>query len=398
MSNTVRKFMPDDIWNLGRSESWFSDMAKNGLHLRKVGIQFALFDKGEPKKTKYRMDIISPMPTEEQLEIYKESGWQLVTNLKELYIFSSPEEADYPELHTDPMEQSYTLTALNRQLRIQVIVFTAFMVLFLGMMLSMFFLERTPTLAMMEAPGIQRPLLMFVEIYVFYTVIRNYMTLRRLKKSLSEGKPIDHRVNWRKPRLINGFIGAFFILAAFLTVCLPFAGIALSKTYTIPETSVNLPIVRLVDIEHNYDLKREVVYHSRGVDWGNRVSYDWSLLAPVQYAVNEHGIIKNMMWDDNSGSYSPSIETHYYQLTFSSMAISLLQDLVERYVNDFDPKVIIQEVNHTFFDKLYVVEDGIRKQIFAYSGNEVIYVDYFGSKNAEDIIALLPEAFSIYEK
>lgn len=37
MSKTVRKFMPDDIWHLGRSESWFSDMAKNGLHLRKVG-------------------------------------------------------------------------------------------------------------------------------------------------------------------------------------------------------------------------------------------------------------------------------------------------------------------------------------------------------------------------
>lgn len=398
MSKTVRKFMPDDIWNLGRSESWFSDMAKSGLHLRKVGIQFALFDKGEPKKTKYRMDIISPMPTEEQLEIYKKSGWQLVTNLKELYIFSSPAEADYPELHTDPMEQGYTLTALNRRLRIQVIVFTAFMVLFLGMMLSMFFLERTATLAMMEAPGIQRPLLMFVEIYVFYTVIRNYMILRRLKKSLSEGKPIDHRVNWRKPRLINGFIGAFFILTAFLTVCLPFVGIALSKTYTIPETSVNLPIVRLADIERNPALERDVVYNSRGEDWGNQVSYDWSLLASVQYEVNEHGIIKNMMWDDNSGSYSPSIETHYYQLTFSSLTNSLIHDLIKRYVDEFDPKVTVHEVNNKFFDKLYVAEDGIRKQIFAYSGNEVIYVDYFGNELAENIIALLPEAVGNYEQ
>lgn len=73
-----------------------------------------------------------------------------------------------------------------------------FMALFLGMMFSIFFLERTPTLAMMEASGVQRPLLMFVEIYVFYIVIRNFIALRSLKTSLSEGNPINHRERWRK--------------------------------------------------------------------------------------------------------------------------------------------------------------------------------------------------------
>lgn len=393
MSKTVRKFMQDDIWNLGRNESWFSDMAKKGLHLRRIGLFFVTFEKAEPKKTKYRMDIISPGPTDEQLEIYKESGWQLVTNLKELYIFSSPEEANYPELHTDPMEQSYTLAALNRRMRNQVIALSLFMVLFLGMMFSMFFLERTPTLAMMEASGVQRPLLMFVEIYVFYIVIRNFMALRSLKKSLSEGTPINHRESWRKPRLINGFISVFFILAAFLTTCIPVVEITQSKSYTLPEASVELLVVRLADIENNPVLERKALLNIRGVDWGNYVSYDWSPLSPVKYQISEHGIIQNEMWDDNSGSYSPSIETHYYQLAFSSMAISLIHDLMERYVDDFDPKVTVQEVDHTFFDKLFVAEDGIRKQIFACSGDEVIYVDYFGNEQAEDIITLLPKAF-----
>lgn len=315
-----------------------------------------------------------------------------------MYIFSASEETNVPELDTDPMEKSYTLVALNKRMRKQVVLFSICMALFLWIMFYMFFLERTPTLAMLEALGIQGPLLMFVEIYVFYSIIRNYMTLRSLKKSLFEGNPIDHQANWRKPRLINGFISAFFILIAFLTACLPFVEIAQSKNYTIPETSVNLPIVRLADIERNPDLEREVVYNSRSVDWGNRVSYDWSLLAPIQYEVNEHGIIKNMMWYDNSGSYSPSVETHYYQLAFSSMSISLIHDLMERYVDEFDPKVIIQETEHTFFDKLFVAEDGIRKQIFAYSGNEVIYVDYFGNEQAENIITLLPQVFGVYEK
>ncbi|ATW23513.1 DUF2812 domain-containing protein [Candidatus Formimonas warabiya] len=53
MSKTVRRFMQDDIWNLGRNESWFSDMAKKGLHLRRIGLFFATFEKAEPQKTKF---------------------------------------------------------------------------------------------------------------------------------------------------------------------------------------------------------------------------------------------------------------------------------------------------------------------------------------------------------
>lgn len=395
MRNTVKKFMPDDIWNLGRNESWFSDLAEEGLHLRRIGLAFAVFEKGEPTKTKYRIDVISPAPTEEQLEIYKESGWQFVTNIKELHIFSSPEELNYPELHTDPVEQSYTLTALNRRLRSQVILLSVFMALFLGMMLSMFFLERTPTLAMMEAGGIQRPLLVFVELYVFYIVIRNFRALRNLKKSLYEGKSINHREDWRKPHLINGSIGAFFIITSFLTVCIPVAEIACSKTDTLPETQVDLPVIRLAEIEQNPFLERESGYSSRDVDWGNRVSYDWSPLSPVKYEISEHGVVQNEMWDDNSGTYSPSVETHYFKLLIPSMADSLIQDLMEWYVDDYEPDLTIQERNHAFFDKLVIAQSGIRKEIFAYSGNEVIYVQYFGNAKAEDIIALLPQAFGM---
>lgn len=50
MSKTVRKFMQEDIWNIGRNESWFTDMAAKGFHLRRIGNVFATFEKGEPKK------------------------------------------------------------------------------------------------------------------------------------------------------------------------------------------------------------------------------------------------------------------------------------------------------------------------------------------------------------
>lgn len=394
MSKRVRRLIQDDIWRMGRNESWFSDMAMKGLHLRRIGLVFATFERGEPKKTKYRMDIIPPIKTEEHFETYKESGWQLVTSLNELYIFSSPEEVNYPELPTDSMEQSYTLEVLNRRMRNQVISLSILLTLFLGMVLLMlFFQHNTPTLAMIEGSWIQFPLIMLVEIYVFYTVIRSFIVLRKLKKSLSEGRPINHQESWRKPRLINGFITAFFILVAFLSPCIPVAEIVCSKTYTLPETPVDLPVIRLADIEKNPALERLAGYSLRNVDRENRVSYNWTPLSPITYEIYEHGIVKNIKWDDSSGSYSPSIETHYYKLVFSSMANGLIHDLMERYVDYIDPNVMGQEIEHEFFNKLFVAEGGIRKQFFACLGNEVIYVNYYGNEQAEDIIKLLPNVF-----
>lgn len=393
MGKTVRRFMQNDIWNLGRNESWFSDMAEKGLYLRRIGPVFASFEKGDPQKIKYRIDVISTAPTEEQLEIYRESGWQLAASRKELYIFFSPEGANAPELHTDPMEQSYTLEALNRQMRNQVIALSVIMVFFFAIMLSMFFLERTPTLAMLDSSGVQRPLLVLVEAYVFYVFLRNFILLRRLKKSLSEGRPVDHRESWRKPRLINGFISVFIILVALLTACIPAAEIVKSRSYTLPESSADLPVIRLADIENNPALERESLLEIGGVDWGNSVRYDWSPLSPVKYEISEHGIVRNEIWEDGSGSYSPSIETQYFKLIFPSMADRLIYDLVERNVDGLEPELTVLEPDPAPFDKLVVAQSGIMKKIFAASGKEVIYISYYGNTRAEDVIALLPQIF-----
>jgi len=394
MGKIVRRLIQDDFWNLGRNESWFSDMAEQGLHLRRIGPVFVFFEKAEPRKTKYRIDFISPAPTTERLALYQDCGWQFVTKCGALYVFSSPEDANAPELHTDPMEQSYTLAEVNRQLKIQAYSSLGFLVLFLVLILAMFFLEHTPTLSMLSVLGLEGPLLMLVEFYVTYTAVRNYLSLRKLKASLSAGRSLNHREAWRGPRRISAFISAVFFLVALLTLCLPFTALAQQKSYTLPEEGVSLPVVRLADIERDAALERETQYNQQGVDWYNSVNATWSLLAPVQYEINEHGTIANKMWADNSGTYSPSLETHYYKLTFSGMADSLVDDLMDRYVHDFDPKVTVYTPANSTFDLLFVAEDGIRTQIFACVGNEVVYISYFGEVPTEDLLALLPQIFN----
>jgi hypothetical protein len=146
-------------------------------------------------------------------------------------------------------------------------------------------------------------------------------------------------------------------MIAGLSACIPFIEIVKSQDYTLPETSVNLPIIRLAEIEQNPNLQREIIYNSRDVDWENQVNYNWSPLAPVQYEVNEHGIVKDVMWKDNSGEYSPSIDTYYYQLAFSRMADGFIHDLMERYVDSFDPNVAVKEVELRINTLIYRVRN-----------------------------------------
>ena len=113
---------------------------------------------------------------------------------------------------------------------------------------------------------------------------------------------------------------------------IPFVQLVKGDTKTLPEASLDLPIVRLADVEQNPALVRgESSYMSDNVDWGNRYTYYWSPLAPVQYETDENGVVPGKMWEDGSGEYSPSIHTRVYQLSVPAMADNLISDLIKRY-------------------------------------------------------------------
>ena len=104
-----------------------------------------------------------------------------------------------------------------------------------------------------------------------------------------------------------------------LSAIIPFVQLIKMDTKTLPEASLDLPIVRLADVEENPALVRgEPSYMSDNVDWGNRYTYDWSPLAPVQYETDEHGVVPGKMWEDGSGEYSPTIHTQGLSAKYTS--------------------------------------------------------------------------------
>ena len=387
MNKTVYKLRPSDYWRIGEHESWFADMAAKGFHLKKMGLQFVKFVKGEPKEMRYRIDVsIEKKITLEQIQMYAESGWDYVTSNKYFHVFSSPVERNAAELHTDPAEQSYTLKELDKKLALNAGFVAIAMILIIGMLSAIWFLDGTPIFVLVEGMAIQQTILAIFLGYSAYTSAQAAISIRALRKNLIEGKQIDHHAPWKKHHRRNSNIAFLFTVVVGLSAILPFIQLVKADTKTLPEASLDLPIVRLADVEQNPDYVRgEPDYMSDDVDWGNRYTYYWSPFAPIQYETDENGVVPGKMWKDGSGEYSPSIHTRVYQLSVPGMADNLISDLIKRYRYENSDEDFVK-TKHPYFDILIVHEEADMKEVFASKGKAVMHVRYYGYAKINSVI------------
>jgi hypothetical protein len=387
MNRIVRKLRPGDYWRIGEHESWFTDLAAQGLHLKKMGLHFAQFVPGESKQTRYRIEVSSSKSeiTAEQKEMYAEGGWNYVTSYGQFHVFSSPVELNAPELHTDPAEQSYTLEDLDKKFVRAALIAVLSAVFIVGMIAFVWFFDSIPTLALVEGRLVSQSFLIPLQLYMVYSSLKAARSIRSLRKTLAEGKPINHHAPWRKHFRVNLAVSTVYILFVFLVLGLPFVQIARSRTETLPEAYTNLPIVRLAEVEQNPALERRHSYWQKNIDLGNSYRYDWSLLAPIKYQSGELGIVPNAMWQDGSGIYSPSIDCWVYKLRLPSMADGLIADLIKRFGVSHRGGEYIQR-KHPSFDLLTVHETEDFKEVFASKGKGVIYVRYYGYADLETVV------------
>ena len=387
MTNMVRKLRPTDYWRIGEHESWFSDMSLQGLHLHKMGTNFAHFKKGEPKRIEYRIEVAKNKSiSDEQIDMYEENGWDYVTSYNYFHVFASPVERNATELHTDPAEQAYTLQQLSKRLILNVIVGAVGFAFIVGMLGSTWFLDGTPILRLVEGFIIQQSIIFMVFLYGVYFSIRGMLAIRALRRNLKEGKAINHHAPWEKMLRKNTAFSIVFVTIALASTALPWIQILKSETVTLPEGDSDLPFVRLADIEQNPMLVREEYFMKDGVDWANRYSTNWSLFAPIQYESDENGVIEGKVWGDESGTYSPSVSTEVYELTFQAFAAPLVSDLIKWHSYGDETESYVEK-NHLEFDQLIVHQEAEKKELFASKGKVVMYVRYYGYAEMESIIA-----------
>lgn len=392
MKNFIIRFSFRNIFEIEQIESWLSDMAQKGYFLKKYGKFFITFQKEEPQTLSYRIAVLENPPTSEQIQAYQAKKLNFVTNYQKFYIFQTDDNST-AEFYTTWQEYGYSLQPLEEQLKSSIFCsILLFIFIFLILVFGCLF-DSEPVLFLLEMRF--QFFIIMIQSCILIHSIYNYSIISKHKKSLLQGNPMNHHIKYQKSSIIYRIFFSFLLLLYLSSIAIPFIEIKKEDYYTLPVEDINLPIVRLKEIEQSEAIRRETEVEEDEIDSFNRVSYEWSLLVPTHYEIHEKGIILNNQQENTMEPYSPSIYTDYYELTFQPIAKKLTMDLIHRYSNT---NAVIKEITNTAIDKIYFTEDDTEKQIFAYYKNKVIYVSYQGNKNLSDLLPLVLDKLLYYDK
>jgi hypothetical protein len=120
-------------------ETWLADMAEKGFFLYDLGATFARFTKSAPNKARYRLEPAekdAEYPGFERRQLCEEMGWRYVATIWKICHIFMTEDAGAPELHTDPLVQSYTVEKLTRRLVAWAAVSIALLAVIAGIIVS----------------------------------------------------------------------------------------------------------------------------------------------------------------------------------------------------------------------------------------------------------------------
>lgn len=379
MFKTIYKLKPGGSWQIGELESWLSHMSEKGWHLIGIGARFAKFTKGEPRKIKYRVDISSKSEflSDDQIAMYEEFGWSYIDNwfndgFRRFYVFSSPEELNASELHTDPAEQSFTLKDLNRNLRDAILLIGLLVLLILGMLYSMFFKDNTPYLNLVRHSLLFIPLSSIL--FSLGSLIYNFFALRKLKKRLSDGKFIDHKANWRPALFLTRFNCIAFII---IIGSLLLYGYNISHdeaSSNLPLADATIPIVFLSEIEGTNSF-------SRNYSDSNSCYTNPSLFTSVNYYTIENG---NTTDNTNKNYvYKSSLNNTVYKVHFQSMVSKVVEDIVSSSHKKY------KTTTNDDFDLLYINKAPEGFNIIASRGRGIIQLQYTGTASIHNILNAL---------
>ncbi len=378
----IKKLLPVNIYDIAEVESYFSMMAEKGLFIKKVGF-FANFQKDIPQKTVYRLEPVTKTqrtPSSEMIEYYEEEGWIYVCTISHVFrVFRSIVE--HPkELHTDPINQSYTFEFLNKKLKFAYLVSLLAVPWLVGMILFSIVLNPHPVLYTVRYG--QSSYMIMMCLFIFYSVsqvITNRKKMNILTKQLQTGASLNHQRHYRRnyaPYVFNGLI----ILFSILTIVSSVYGMAADWDKNLVDYTGHVPTIRLSSIESDVNFEIEHSFGERsGKDFGGYISYDFTNLGNKSYEVSEIGIVKDKMWHDGSGVYSPSISTAFYEIKFNFLSNKLMEELIDDALELYRYRpYLYQEILETDFDQAIIIKSEETQMFFGRIDGKVVYIRYYG--------------------
>lgn len=393
MAKTIRKILWGDLFNTREYEEYFSEMSREGLHLKKLGRSFAYFEEGEPNYLNYKVDLVSKDEDKKEIRIrqYKRRGWDLAGNKGNFLVFSSPINSGAEELYENPEEQKLAIENVKRELfggGITSIVLVVMSILLLILMLyQRAKMEGGFYLLLTREELIVPVILALISLLKDLERKRNF---KRLQKSLDTEEYSRYSGDYllmRNKSIIKKSIYLFITL--FIIVSL-FYKVSKDKYINLSEIDNldTLPVISIGDIETlDYSRDESSLAIIKGdIDYGNYIHSAWNLLVPREYSLSETGIFEK----GNYEGEDPRLDVHYYLGRTETIAKGLEKNLASRKVRRYTAKFIkIQENNE------YIVYGGEKegtKSVLVRKGREIVLVDYYdGTASVEDIVEAVVE-------
>ena len=392
MKDTVRKWMRLDPIDMDHFEGWLETMARKGLFFERTWALGIVFRRGEPACVRYRLDPAGSLWNREDQNYCKSLGWEFVCQVGRYFDLYVNQDSEAPELHTDPVVQSYALEQVANRAKRTCILLTALTLVMLAAVLLPFFLFSTPILTwLVESPTSGNLLVILLDLLSTAMTVQAYRSFFRLRKRLEEGQPPRRDGSWKSAvrwqQVLNWTGLALAVVYATVLI------VTTSRSWEgqLDGLSKPVPTLSLAELEHNLALEPLVDGRwADGQDRNNYVSFTCTPVAPEQYE-----IVQKLT---DGRDYEPRLTTRWYRLSFPFLASPLLDELVYQYTRyNYAPgEYDVEEISLPGFDRAVLATDSQwpGQRLFLQKGNVVVYLSYSGNQDLTCRPELLEELAS----
>ena len=388
MKKTIR-LMPTSIYEAPALEQWFSEQSEKGLFLDSANWIFAVFSKDEPKKTTYRLEVITgqdAVPSAELLESYSAFGWEYISCMSGLYHIFTNDKENPVELHTDPIVQSIAYERIEKKVSsgFSTCILLMFYILFVnGTTLRSDVFTLTAIVSQNLIPFFLANFLLIL--LFFFGRLLPFLQIRRQMKTLRNGSFPEVRI---RRKLHSGYCH----LGVFLCLCVMIFYTMTIATYTSVEEEIkqqgHIPFVTLEEIEGLppvYPIDYSEPYFPADDDY--LYSEDRSLLAPKQFILRQDEA--EPLRNNKEPSY---LWMHYIEVSLPFLAEPLYQERIKELLPADAASV---PVSASGMDELQAYETSEGTYFFLREGNKTLCIQHHGTGNplpyAERFAAFLEE-------
>lgn len=288
---------PCPAYDVEGTESWLEAMAAQGWQLSETGFfaGLAAFEKAPPQPVRYRLQAAPEstgllaenggQPAEESLALGEAYGWEYIANRGQFYIFAAQDPAAR-ELDTDPQVQALALDMVRRReqgsLTSSLLWLAVYPVVYFWGAWLLLAVEVGPTFCLWGAG---------LCLWALGRSAARVVHLRRLRRRLAQGLPLNHRKDWRRHARLYQAAGVVF-----LALALCWAGVLLHRwgadlveenRFPLQTYGEALPFPTLQDLQPGGEFSwEEFGSHS------NTVRRHGNWLAPEVVALHQTGRVR----------------------------------------------------------------------------------------------------------